>query len=290
MTDQKKNEQQPGTIDAQYEEITGSREIVEARPENFRPPVARDRQTQMAIWRESLDMALDQRAIIQEAMKSFLVLGKHYGPMPGAKPDGKDGNGNPIYSRMVLFKPGADAICAFFRLVPEFKIEREFLPGGHLNAIATCPLRNGNGDIVANGMGSCSTMEKKYRWRAAEMPCPNCGQPLRKSQFGPEFYCNAKAGGCGAKIHEDDPKVANFHAGKVENPDLADIYNTVIKMAAKRAQVDATLRGTNCADVFTQDLEDLSSRLDDNAAEQPARPNGHAAKADPAPQKRAQAN
>jgi len=47
-------------------------------------------------------------------------------------------------------------------------------------------------------------------------------------------------------------------AGRVENTDLADTYNTVLKMAKKRALVDATLTATAASDIFNQDLEDYT--------------------------------
>lgn len=43
---------------------------------------------------------------------------------------------------------------------------------------------------------------------------------------------------------------------QVENPDIADTYNTVLKMAEKRALVAAVLVATNASAMFTQDLED----------------------------------
>jgi hypothetical protein len=44
---------------------------------------------------------------------------------------------------------------------------------------------------------------------------------------------------------------------KMENPDIADQYNTVLKMAKKRAHVDAILTATGASDIFTQDVEDM---------------------------------
>ena len=43
----------------------------------------------------------------------------------------------------------------------------------------------------------------------------------------------------------------------VENPDIADTYNTVLKMAKKRAFVDTVITGTAASDCVNQDLEDL---------------------------------
>ena len=45
------------------------------------------------------------------------------------------------------------------------------------------------------------------------------------------------------------------------------MYNTVLKMAKKRALVDAVLTATAASDIFTQDLEDISANL---AASMPA--------------------
>jgi len=46
-----------------------------------------------------------------------------------------------------------------------------------------------------------------------------------------------------------------------ENPNPADQYNTVLKMAKKRAYVDATLSATAASDIFTQDIEEIQDNL-----------------------------
>jgi hypothetical protein len=53
---------------------------------------------------------------------------------------------------------------------------------------------------------------------------------------------------------------------RVPNPDLADQYNTVLKMANKRALVAAVLNCTAASDVFTQDLEDDESHREEAPA------------------------
>ena len=45
-------------------------------------------------------------------------------------------------------------------------------------------------------------------------------------------------------------------AGEVENPDPWDLDTTLLKMAEKRAHVDATLRACAASGLFTQDIED----------------------------------
>ena len=48
---------------------------------------------------------------------------------------------------------------------------------------------------------------------------------------------------------------------KVEHDNPADHYNTVLKMAKKRALVDAVLTATAASDIFTQDLEDITANI-----------------------------
>lgn len=45
---------------------------------------------------------------------------------------------------------------------------------------------------------------------------------------------------------------------RIPNPDVADVVNTLQKMAQKRALVAAVLVVTNCSDAFTQDVEDFA--------------------------------
>lgn len=49
---------------------------------------------------------------------------------------------------------------------------------------------------------------------------------------------------------------------RIPNPETADIVNTLVKMAQKRALVAAVLVVTNCSDAFTQDLEDFGEMPD----------------------------
>jgi len=48
----------------------------------------------------------------------------------------------------------------------------------------------------------------------------------------------------------------DHNGNRIENEDIADVYNTVLKIAKKRAHIDTTLTVTGAADLFTQDLID----------------------------------
>lgn len=54
----------------------------------------------------------------------------------------------------------------------------------------------------------------------------------------------------------------NSRERRYKNQDAAGIANTVLKMAKKRALVDATLSATRASGMFTQDLEDMDFEAD----------------------------
>ena len=185
---------------------------------------------------------------IQEAMRDIMINDVHYGVIPGCG------------DKPALLKPGAELLCSMFRFCPKVQITREDLSNGHREITATVTILAHDGSLIAEGVGSCSTMESKYRWRRQEKRCPKCGkEAIKSSKFDDKgWYCYNKIGGCGAKFKADDATIVNQPEGKIENPDIADTYNTVLKMAKKRAQVDATLTATACSDMFTQDIEELA--------------------------------
>ena len=202
---------------------------------------------QQALAPMSSDDVLRQVRLIQEVMGKAMKEGEHYGVIPGTdKPS--------------LLKSGAEKLSLTFRLRPTFGLERLDLAGEHREYVVTCNLFNRAGGHEGLGIGSCSTMESKYRWRQAKRQCPNCGAEAiirGKAEYGGNWLCWKKQNGCGAKFAATAPEIVAQVADRIENPDLADTFNTVLKMAKKRALVDATLTATAASNLFTQDLEDL---------------------------------
>jgi hypothetical protein len=99
-------------------------------------------------------------------------------------------------------------------------------------------------------------MESKFRWRNAARKCPICGKETiikGKDEYGGGWVCYKKKDGCGATFEDNDDRITGQIIGKVENTDIADVYNTVIKMSKKRAYVDATITACAASDIFTQD-------------------------------------
>jgi len=193
--------------------------------------------------------------IIQETMKQVMKTGEHYGTIPGCG------------DKPTLLKPGAEKICTTFRLCPTYEIHRNDLDNGHREYEIVCTLTHiPSSQIIAQGVGLCSSMESKYRWRKAELICPQCKKNAiikGKKEFGGGWLCWAKKDGCGVKFLDGDMKIEGQEQGKIENEDIADIFNTVLKIGKKRAHVDAVLTATAASDIFTQDIEDVPVRSTD---------------------------
>jgi len=196
----------------------------------------------------TMEQIIRQVCFVQEVTKSVMQNGTHYGTIPGC--------GN----KPTLLKPGSEMLNMTFRLAPSYDVENIDMGNGHREYRVTCTLNHINsGAFVGQGVGSCSTMESKYRYRKAEQTCPECGESAiirGKKEYGGGWLCFAKKGGCGAKFNDGDKAIENQEMGRVEYEDIADYYNTCLKMAKKRAVVDATLTATAASSMFTQDIED----------------------------------
>ena len=184
---------------------------------------------------------------IQQVMEGVMKDGTHYGKIPGCG------------DKPVLLKSGAEKLCMTFRLDPEYDITTE-RDGDHLTITSKCTLHYiPNGARMGSGMGSCSSRESKYAYRSAVRKCPACSAEAiikGKAEYGGGWLCFGRKGGCGAKFQDGEPSIEGQKMGRVPNEDLADQYNTVLKMANKRSLVAAVLNVTAASDIFDQDLDD----------------------------------
>lgn len=196
-----------------------------------------------------LDAVKGQIASIYHVMREIMREGQHYGRIPGCG------------DKPALFKAGAEKLCINFGLITEILEEtmRE-LPNGHREWSFRVGLRSRRTNrIEGYGVGTCSTMETRYRYRQSERICPRCGKEAiikGRQEYGGGWVCFARKGGCGAKWRDGAAEIEGQVTGRIENPDIADQFNTVKKMALKRAHVDGTIRTVGASDIFTQDIED----------------------------------
>ena len=217
-----------------------------------------------------IQQAKQRRNAIVEFVQGLMMEGQHYGKIPGT-------------SKNTLLKPGAEMLTTFFGLSPRFEIvekELDWTGDAHNDEPFfyfqyRCSLWRGE-LLAGEGLGSCNSWEKKYRWRKGQLVCPECGEEAvikGKAQYGGGWLCWGKKGGCGYKFPDHDERITGQETGQVPNDNPADLVNTLDKMAQKRALVAATLIAVNASEFFTQDVEDMDlSVIDGDYTEAPAPP------------------
>lgn len=199
-----------------------------------------------------------QLAILQDVCKHHLTNKVDYGLIPGT--------GN----KPALFKPGAEKLCDIFGLAvdPVIESRTEDWETGLFDYVVKAYVKTRDGKLtLSSAMGSCSSWESKYRYVNAKRTCPACEQEgtIRKSKFPDKktgdigWWCSNEA--CKTNFASDDKSITGQELGKKEREDFADIKNTILKMAEKRAVVAAVIRACRAAEIFTQDMEDLSGCL-----------------------------
>lgn len=222
--------------------MSNDNEVVLAEPAGFLSPVV------------SVKNALIAYQAKKELIDSIMREGVDYGKIPGT-------------DKSTLLKAGAEKATSFFGLSTRFRddvVIEDFTGKDHDGEPfffyrRTCELWRGD-YIIAAAAGSCNSFEKKYRYRNSERVCPVCGKNAiikGKAEYGGGFICFEKKGGCKAKFQDNDPAITEQVVGQVKNPDVADLANTILKMADKRALVAATLIATGLSEYFTQDVEDF---------------------------------
>jgi len=159
--------------------------------------------------------------VVQEAMQATMKKDTHYGVIPGC--------GKPS-----LYKAGAEILIALFKLTFTPKAEN-LSADGEIRYLVTMELSTREGMLIGSGIGECSSGEEKYMWRKAVSD--------KEFENTPETQKRIK--------YKKDCEV-----NQVRVPP-ADMANTILKMAKKRALIDAVLTATGASDIFTQDIQDL---------------------------------
>lgn len=173
--------------------------------------------------------AADVRAqvnLMQDVMAEVMRPDVHYGTIPGTKSKS-------------LYKAGAEKLMATFRLAARPDVE-DLSRDGEVTYRVTVNLLSASGVFVGAGIGECSSAEDKYSWRGSVHVKEWDATPENRRRI---------------KYLRDGREIQQVRT----NP--ADVANTILKMAKKRAQVDAVITATAASDIFTQDIEDLPEEV-----------------------------
>lgn len=175
---------------------------------------------------DNISNTMNKIAQMQAVVQKTLKRGRDFGEVPGT-------------NKPTLLKPGGEKICMLFGLNPEYDFlqvtedyDKEFFSYN-----IRCTLYK-NGQPVAQGVGSCNSKEKKYRYINVDTI--------------PENYMGA------SESYTDKYGRTKY---KINNPDICSLVNTILKMAKKRAFIDAVLQVASLSEVFTQDLEDMGDLI-----------------------------
>ena len=209
---------------------------------------------------QSVEAIREQVNAIQKLMGSVMKTDTHFGTIPGCG------------EKPTLLKPGAEKISSMFRLSPRYEVDRIDMGNGHREYEVKCSLYHAiDGTFCGDGVGSCTTMEGKFRFRQEVVD----GLEVSKDYWDTRDV--TLLGGPNRKPQKRGGKWVVVERVEHDNP--ADYYNTCLKMAKKRAHVDAVLTATAASDLFTQDIEDMPEVIE-GAAKQKSAPSAPARKSD----------
>ncbi|MFA5416904.1 MAG: hypothetical protein WC341_00460 [Bacteroidales bacterium] len=233
----------------------------------------------------SVEEAIERYNQLHQFISLSLVADHDYGTVTGI-------------NKPTLLKPGAEKLATFFSLRPVFVIEKEVedwigkLTEGEPFFFYKyrCQLYR-NGELVAEGLGSCNSREKKYRYRwVTEENIPpelknnslqvtdgsiseflfainaseTTGKYGKPATYWENFKNQIQAGTAKKvmRMTKRGEQIAYEIGGKlfaIPNTEIPDLVNTFDKMAQKRAFVAAVLIGANASDYFTQDVEGIAT-------------------------------
>jgi len=192
----------------------------------------------------TVEQAVARLKEFQRFVDAVMVKDVDYGIIPGT-------------DKPTLLKPGAEKLCEMYGLAPvvtvTHRIEDWEKPFFHYECRCEL-LSKRTGNIVAVGVGSCNSRERRYadRWVfASEIPAGIDRDGLQRREF----------------TGRDGKRYVKY---LWHNEDIYTLVNTILKMAKKRALIDATLSATRSSGMFTQDIEDWVEPERSNGNHKPA--------------------
>ena len=184
-----------------------------------------------ASGRMALAEIIQHIQLVQEVMHTVMKPDVHYGIIPGT-------------DKPTLYKNGAEVLCMVFRIAQSYEvIDMSTADTVRYRSICT-GTHQMSGLTLGSGMGEASSGEAKYKWRKAyQSEFDATPESLRRTYQG-----------------YDKKRKQSFTVMQVRT-EPADLANTILKMANKRAMLAMVLNVTAASDCFTQDLEDMDEKL-----------------------------
>ena len=179
-------------------------------------------------------------ATVQEVMRAVMKPEVHYGKIPGAG------------DKPTLFKAGAEVLCMVFRIADSYEVQDLSTPDSIRYRVTCIGTHQTSGTVMGAGLGEASSNEEKYKWRKAV-----CHEEWEETPANLRRIKHARGKG-GTTYKQEQVRT-----------EPADLANTILKMANKRAKMAMVLNVTAASDCFAQDLEDMDEALRDHLARHP---------------------
>ncbi len=147
-----------------------------------------------------------------------------------------------------LLKPGAETLLLAFQMaaVPDQLTIQDLGHDDEVRYRVVTPIIHiPTGRVCGHGVGECSSLEEKYKWRKAV-----CQEEWDETDPDRRRVKWAKSRDGAYTVHQ-------------VRTNKADVANTVLKMGKKRSLVDGALTVTAASRIFTQDVEDMPEELRD---------------------------
>jgi hypothetical protein len=169
---------------------------------------------------------------IEDVVARVLKPGIHYGVIPGTpKPS--------------LYKAGADELAKVFSIAGDYHTEKDLSTNDEVTIRIKCVGTHApTNTVLGSALGECSSNESKYKWR----------RPVCKEEFE-AFPADRK------RLQWKRGKNNSAYSEEQVRTEPADIRNTVLQMAEKRAFVAMIRSVTGVSAIFGQDLEDMPEEI-----------------------------
>lgn len=165
--------------------------------------------TALLISRTAIEETKQNISLMQDLVKHTLVREIDFGRIPGTPAD-------------CLWDPGASKILASFQCYAGHRRMINLDTSG--DKISVClevpVIFRPTGQVVATGIGAASSLETKYKYRWVPDP--------REWGYDEDALKNFKT-------KQDRDKILY----RIPNPEQSELLNTLVKIASKRAEVDA---------------------------------------------------
>lgn len=183
---------------------------------------------------EFVKKQVDKIRILQKTIKEVLVNDVDFGKIQGCG------------DKPTLFKSGAEKVCITFGLQDTYDIivsKEDYDGKGFFSYTVKCYL-SANGIRITEGLGHANSKETKwaFKWVCASKLPPELDPALLPRR-------------------ERNGNYGKYFEYRVEE-DCCSKANTILKMAKKRAKVDAVLAVANLSELFTQDFDDIADEIE----------------------------